>query len=119
MWQCSIYIHVTKGAGATRLGTLLKPAFVEQRLNKPLLYGDFGRVAVVATTGRAASGGFGRIGANRKCLKSRFLETVARLQSLATRSAMILRAIGCFLPICVYLRDLRASLFTPRPSRFD
>ena len=32
MWQCSIYIHVTKGAGATRLGTLLKPAFVEQRL---------------------------------------------------------------------------------------
>jgi hypothetical protein len=86
MSRCSIRIDETEEARVTRLGTLLKPAFVEQRLNKPLLYGDFGRVAVVATTGRAASGGFGRNRENSKCLKSRFLWKYSilliRLQSL-------------------------------------
>ena len=66
-------VHVAERARATRLGMLLKPAFVEQRPNQPLLYGDFDRVPVVATTERAASGGFGRNRENRKCLISRFL----------------------------------------------
>jgi hypothetical protein len=94
MWQCSIYIHVTKGAGATRLGTLLKPAFVEQRLNKPLLYGDFGRVAVVATTEQAASGGFGRNRAKRKCLKSRFLGQILNTSISITKPLLFQLSYG-------------------------
>lgn len=70
MWPSSIRIDEIGRARVNRLGTLLKPAFAEQWSNRPLLYGHFGRVPVVATTERAASGGFGRNPAKRKCLKS-------------------------------------------------
>ena len=76
MRRCDVHIDVAKNAAFFCLGIPLQTVSVERRSNRPLLYGDFGRMPVVATTEQAASGGFGRNPAKRKCLKSRFLEQI-------------------------------------------
>ena len=86
-----------------RLETPLKHVFVEQRSDKPLLYGHFGRVSVVATTERAASGGFGRNGANRKCLKTRFLGQILNTSISITKPLLFQLSYGGNVPI---IKDL-------------